>query len=180
MHSTAQASGIAAASFPPHASAAARHNAGRTRLPPANSEYRIALWIVAGLVLSFGRNLSSAAFTALVLRSRYAARSKRPRAVPAFFLTSDMRGFCRETFARKQAIRKTSLSKIPARQSAPTLSDNKTSRTVLPLLGERDGVRGTATNLNPDRTNAHGYFLFYHPHAIIPFATSPATAVTRE
>jgi hypothetical protein len=75
MHSTAHASGIADSSVPPHASAAARQSAGRIRLPPANNEYRIALWIVAGRVDSFGKYRSSARFTASVRISKYRFKS---------------------------------------------------------------------------------------------------------
>ena len=76
MHSTAQASGMAPAALPPQAAAAARHSAGRIRLPPAKSEYRIALWIVAGLADPAGRNRSSASLTADVPADRKVWTSK--------------------------------------------------------------------------------------------------------
>src|SRR2546423_528276 len=76
MHSTAQAKGMASASLPPHAAAAARHKAGRIRLPPAKSEYRMALWMVAGLVVPGGRNLSKARLTISVRTARNRSRSK--------------------------------------------------------------------------------------------------------
>src|SRR5215218_9457956 len=93
MHSTAQAWGRAASVFPPHASAAATVRAGRIRLPPANNEYRIARWIVVGFIDSFGRNLSSARFTAAVRVSRYFTRSIDPvRLAPARVAVSDICG----------------------------------------------------------------------------------------
>ena len=72
MHSTAHAYGKAFSIEPPHASAAAMHNAGRNRFPPAKSEYRIALCIVAGFTRSVGSDLSNARFTAALVRSKYA------------------------------------------------------------------------------------------------------------
>src|SRR5580700_278121 len=76
MHSTAQASGMADASLPPTVSHAARQRTGRMRLPPAKMEYRMALWIVGGAVVSGGNSLSSAASTRAHMRSRYWFRLK--------------------------------------------------------------------------------------------------------
>ncbi len=76
MHSTAQARGMAAACDPPQASAAASTSAGRMRLPPAKSEYRMALWIVAGLAVALGRNRSRALSTSRVCVVIQEARSK--------------------------------------------------------------------------------------------------------
>ena len=55
MHSTAHANGKAVDEEPPHASAAPIVRIGRIRFPPANRLYRIALWIVVGLVRELGR-----------------------------------------------------------------------------------------------------------------------------
>src|SRR4051794_1255987 len=93
MHSTAQASGSASCSLPPQASAAARQTAGRIRLPPAKSEYRIALWMVAGRVFSLGKYESSARLTASVRLSRYDFRSNAIGfRAPARVAVRDMRG----------------------------------------------------------------------------------------
>jgi len=46
--------GHGSTSLPPQAAVAARHKAGRIRLPPAKSEYLIARWMVAGFVVADG------------------------------------------------------------------------------------------------------------------------------
>src|SRR4051794_34962000 len=91
MHSTAHASGMAWASFPPQAADAARHKAGRMRLPPAKSEYRIARWIVAGFASAEGKKRSKARLTASVRVARNVCSEK------------DMRLGCREWQNRVQA-----------------------------------------------------------------------------
>src|SRR2546423_7776988 len=93
MHSTAHASGMAWSSLPLQAAAAARQRAGRMRLPPAKTEYRIARWIVGGFVSSAGNNSSKARLTAAVRLERKASRSNESCllrfAEPALFLPAE-------------------------------------------------------------------------------------------
>src|SRR5262249_33934472 len=104
MHSTAQASGMAFTRFPPQASAAARHKAGRIRLPPAKSEYRIARWIVPGLAVTGGRKRSSALLTARVDEFRKPCRSNGClRSAPDILVVAAMRPCFRESRIHAQA-----------------------------------------------------------------------------
>jgi hypothetical protein len=59
--SMAHALGMATSRLPPNISQAARHNAGRMRLPPASREYRMDLVTVSGYAT--GQAASSASFT---------------------------------------------------------------------------------------------------------------------
>src|SRR6266850_8011388 len=96
---------MASASFPPQADAAARHKAGRIRLPPAKSEYRMASWMVAGLVVAGGRNRSKARFTVSLRVARNWSRSKvlaRNRWEP--LVVADMGRCCRKRSFPTQAI----------------------------------------------------------------------------
>lgn len=76
MHSTAEQKGKEASAFPPQASAAAIQRIGRSRFPPAKTEYRIDLCKVFGLVVALGRQLFKAASTCLDLLLRYCLREK--------------------------------------------------------------------------------------------------------
>jgi len=67
MHSTAQARAWPRLRYPAQAAVAARHKAGRIRLPPAKSEYLIARWMVAGFVVRTGVNDPRWALTWLVV-----------------------------------------------------------------------------------------------------------------
>ncbi len=63
-------------------------------MPRANSEYRIALWMVAGRVAAGGKNPSRALLTEAVACAKKVCRSKLPaeRGIDAVRL-ADMRGF---------------------------------------------------------------------------------------
>src|ERR1035438_121749 len=98
MHSTAQASGRAWDSSPPQAAAAARHNAGRMRFPPANSGGRWGRWIVAGLAVAAGRKPSKARLTVAARVARKSGRENGLRERELGLLTvMDMGGCCRES-----------------------------------------------------------------------------------
>src|ERR1700739_71056 len=77
MHSTAHASGKAPDTSPPQLSADAKHRIGRRRLPPANTLYRIALWIVGGLTVGFGKYRRRAASIIFWRETRYSFISRR-------------------------------------------------------------------------------------------------------
>ena len=99
MHSTAQARGRAAASFPPQASAAARHKAGRIRFPPAKIEYRIASWMVpipAGAIAGEPARTMSDWFNQAPTRIlQSAAISSKPSETPIGLMQKAARDFKR-------------------------------------------------------------------------------------
>mmetsp|Transcript_18638 Transcript_18638/g.56304 ORF Transcript_18638/g.56304 Transcript_18638/m.56304 type:complete len:229 (+) Transcript_18638:1430-2116(+) len=85
--SMAQAAGMAHSTVPPTSSAAARHSAGRTRLPPASNEYRIDSFTSSGYCmgtdLSRAWSMSSARCFMYCLKSNASAPSPEGAAPPS-------------------------------------------------------------------------------------------------
>src|SRR5437867_3154410 len=70
MHSSAQAGWSAGVTSLEKMRAASRHKIGRIRLPPANTLYRMAVWMEGGCVVSAGSSRSRAASTAIRFSSK--------------------------------------------------------------------------------------------------------------
>src|SRR5208283_253325 len=126
MNSIAHAGYNAASTSLPNIREVSRQRIGRIRLPPANTEYRIAACIELGGTLSAGISRSRCASTA----SRSSSKNSGSFIVQRVFLSAELAGFTYCSLLRAQTLRRPACHRL----------SSTISPLVLPLLPVASGI----------------------------------------